>query len=170
MGRAPCEYSQRCTRARARGGQAISASRQQNSGRHEQPVGHCFQPVRGFAWACMAQRARNTSPWLLANFRDFETPDHVPRISARAPTCAVVFRRAPCVPRSREHEERPAAGRAKNADAKKNTLTHGNTRGLRRGGLTTGGLTTAFGSTHARNGARCRKIEPISATVLPGCA
>ena len=30
--------------------------------------------------------------------------------------------RAPCVPRSREHEERPAAGRQKNAQGPKNTL------------------------------------------------
>ena len=52
---------------------------------------------------------------------EFEPPDHVPRTSARAHTCAVVFRRAPCVPRSREHDERPAAGRGKNADVPKKT-------------------------------------------------
>ena len=47
---------------------------------------------------------------------DFEPPEHVPRTSARAHTCAVVFARAPCMPRSRENEKRPAAGREKNAD------------------------------------------------------
>ena len=29
-------------------------------------VGHYFYPVRGFAWAWMALRARNYSPWGLA--------------------------------------------------------------------------------------------------------
>ena len=50
-------------------------------------------------------RARNASPWLLAIFRDFEPTDHVPRSSARAHCCAVVFGRgslrAP-EPRARE--------------------------------------------------------------------
>ena len=54
---------------------------------------------------------------------DFEPPEHMPRTSARARTRAVVFGRAPCVPRSREHEKRPAAGRTKqNADVQKKTL------------------------------------------------
>ena len=78
----------------------------------------------GFAWAWMALRARNAPPWLLANFRDFEPPEHVTRISARAHTCALVFGRAPCVPRSREHGKRLAAGREKNADVQKKTHLH----------------------------------------------
>ena len=45
---------------------------------------------------------------------DLEPPEHVPRTSARAYTCAVVFGRAPCVPRSGEYEKRPAAGKEKN--------------------------------------------------------
>ena len=51
--------------------------------------------------------------------RDFESLEHVPRTSARVHTCAVVFGRAPCVPLSREHEKRPAAGREKNAKVPK---------------------------------------------------
>ena len=47
---------------------------------------------------------------------DFESLEHVPRTSARAYTCAVVLGWAPYVPRSQEHEKRPAAGREKNAD------------------------------------------------------
>ena len=43
----------------------------------------------------------------------FEPPEHVPRTLARAQTCDVVSGRAPCVPRSREHEKRLAAGREK---------------------------------------------------------
>ena len=113
--------STRCTRARARGGQAICASRQQNSERHAQPVRFFLNPVRGFASAWMALRARNASPWLLANFRDFDPPEHVPRTSARARTCAVVFGRAPCSPRSREHEKDPGRKRKKCPCAKKNT-------------------------------------------------
>ena len=38
-------------------------------------------------------------------------PEHVPRTSARAHTCALVFGRASCVPRSREHGGKPVAGR-----------------------------------------------------------
>ena len=47
------------------------------------------------------------------------SPEHVIRTSARVHICAVVFGGAPCVPRSREHENRPAAGRQKNADVQK---------------------------------------------------
>ena len=79
------------------------------------------QPLRGFAWAWMALHARNASPWLHANFLDFEPPEQVSRTSARAHTCAVLSVRAPCAPRSREHEKRSASGRAKNADVQKKT-------------------------------------------------
>ena len=47
---------------------------------------------------------------------DFEPPDHVPRASAMAETCAVVFGRAPCVPQRRQNEKNHAAGKEKNAD------------------------------------------------------
>ena len=53
---------------------------------------------------------------------DFEPPEHVPRTSTRAHTCAVGFGRAPCVSRSREHEKRPAAGRKKGRCAKSTHL------------------------------------------------
>ena len=85
------EHEGTSTRARARGGQAISASRQQNSQRRAQPVGHFLYPVRGFAWAWMALRARNASPWLLANVRDFEPQStcHGPRPGPTlAPWCS----------------------------------------------------------------------------------
>ena len=67
-------------------------------------------------WVCMGLdgttvRARNASSCLLANFRDFEPREHVRRTLARDHTCAVVFGRAPCVPRSREQEKRPASRR-----------------------------------------------------------
>ena len=58
----------------------------------------------------MALCARNASLWLLATLN---TQKNLPRTSARAHTCALVFGRAPCVPRSREHEKRHAAGREK---------------------------------------------------------
>ena len=53
---------------------------------------------------------------------DFELPEHVPRASVRAHTCAVVFGWAACAPRSREHEKRPAAGTEKKPMCTKNTL------------------------------------------------
>ena len=59
---------------------------------------------------------RKRIPWLFASLRHFEPPEHVPRTSARAHTCTAVFTRASCVARNREHENRPAGGRAKNAD------------------------------------------------------
>ena len=60
---------------------------------------------------------------------DFEPPEHMPRTSARAPFFAALFRRAPCVPRSREHEKIPGAGRGRNADVQKNTFIHSNISG-----------------------------------------
>ena len=80
--------------------------------------------VCGLACAWMALRARNASPRLVAIFRDFESPEHVPRTSARAHTCAVVYGRAFCLPRNRKHEKRPAAGRGKNGDVQKQTLLY----------------------------------------------
>ena len=53
---------------------------------------------------------------------DFEPPEHAPRTSAGAHTCAVVFGWAPGV-WSREHEKRPAARREKNI-AKNVHLVH----------------------------------------------
>ena len=83
------------TRARPRGGQVISVSRRQNSQGHAKPFTRrtYSKPVRGFSWAWMALCARNASPWLLANFRDFEPPEHVPQTSTRVQTCAVDFGR-----------------------------------------------------------------------------
>ena len=72
-------------------------------------------------WVCMGLDGSTCSESLPLGTCDFGPPEHVPRTSARAHTCAVVFRRAPCVPRSREHEKRPAAGREKNAKVPKKT-------------------------------------------------
>ena len=65
----------------------------------------------GVAWAWWGQAGRKAIPWLLARFRDFERPEHAPLTPAGTQTCTVVYRRVPCVPRSREREKRPAAGR-----------------------------------------------------------
>ena len=54
---------------------------------------------------------------------DFEPPEHVPRTSARAHTCAVVFGRPPCVPRSREHEQIALPEEKKVLMCKKNVYT-----------------------------------------------
>ena len=52
-------------------------------------------------------------PWLLARFCDFERPEHAPWSPGGTHTCAVVYRRAPCVPRGQEREKRPATGKEK---------------------------------------------------------
>ena len=81
----------------------------------------------GFPWAWLALGGRKRVPWLLATFRDFESPEYVPRTSARAHMCTAVFMRAPCVPRNREHEKRSAGERAKNAYVQKKVhLVHSN--------------------------------------------
>ena len=76
----------------------------------------------GFPWAWLALGGRKRVPWLLATFRDFESPEYVPRTSARAHMCTAVFMRAPCVPRNREHEKRSAGERAKNAYVQKKSI------------------------------------------------
>ena len=73
-------------------------------------------------WVCMGLDGSMCSECLSVVTCDFEPPKHVPRTSARAHTCVVVFGRALCVPRSREHEERPAAGRDKNIDVQKTSI------------------------------------------------
>ena len=62
----------------------ISASRQQNA---MCEICRTFFQLCGFACAWTSLRARNVSPWFLANFRHFEPHEHVPRTSARAPWC-----------------------------------------------------------------------------------
>ena len=61
----------------------------------------------GFQRAWSAVTRRKAIPWLLARCRDFERPEHVPRRPPGTHTCTVVYRRVPCVPRSRR-EKRPA--------------------------------------------------------------
>ena len=53
-------------------------------------------------WA--ARRCGTQSGEKRAGSRDFESPDHTPRSPAGAQPCAVVYTRAPCVPRSRERD------------------------------------------------------------------
>ena len=61
--------------------------------------------ILGFAWAWLALAGRKALPRLVARFRNFERPEHAPRIPAGTHTCAVVYRRPPCVPCSREREK-----------------------------------------------------------------
>ena len=62
--------------------------------------------ISGVAWAWLALDGRKAIPWLLTRFRDFERPEHTPRSPAGTHTCTVVYRRVPCVPRSREREKK----------------------------------------------------------------
>ena len=78
-------------------------------------------------WVCFGMVGSTCSECLPVVTCDFEPPEHVPRISARAHICAVVLGRAPCVLWSREHQKRPAAGREKMPMCK-NTFIHSNTR------------------------------------------
>ena len=93
------------TRVRARGGQAISASYQselssaeRHSSDHVGLYAHdrfCMAAAR----RCQVVLSRNVSIWVLAKVRRFKDPEHAPRTSAEARTCAVVYTRVPCVPR-----------------------------------------------------------------------
>ena len=49
---------------------------------------------------------------------NFESPDHVSRFSARAYPCAVVFGRAPSVPRSLEHRKKPYGRKIKKVNVR----------------------------------------------------
>ena len=69
-------------------------------------------------WVCMGLGSSTCSECLPVITCDFEPPEHVPRTSAKAHTCAAVFGRAPCVPRSREHKD-PGPEEKKNADVQK---------------------------------------------------
>ena len=60
----------------------------------------------------------------LSMFRNFQPPEHVLRTSARAHTGVVVNGWIPCVPRSREHEERPATARERMPMCKKTAHLH----------------------------------------------
>ena len=117
--------STRCTRAQARG--ALEHEHSSTSTRW--PGNQCEPSGKRHAkldrlffktmWVCVRLDGSMCSECLpvVASFRDSVPPEHGPRTSAGAHTCAVVYGRAPCVPRSREHENRAAAGREKNAYA-----------------------------------------------------
>ena len=83
------------------------------------PIDSKFEKMFGVSMGLGGCGGRQRIPWLLASFLNFEPAEHVPRTSARAHTCTAVFMRAPYVRRNREHDERPAGGRAKNADMQK---------------------------------------------------
>ena len=52
----------------------------------------------------------------------FETPEHVPRTTAQGLHLDAGSGQAPCVPRSREHEERPVAVTGKSTEGQNNTF------------------------------------------------
>ena len=70
-------------------------------------------------WVCVRLDGCTCSECLPVMTCEFEPPERAPRTSTRAHTCAVVFGRAPCVPRSQEHEKRIAARREINAEVQK---------------------------------------------------
>ena len=81
----------------------------------------------GFPLYCSALAPRKAIPWFIARSRDFERPGHAPRSPAGTQTCAVAYRRAPCVPRSGEREKRPTGAVEKRANVEnKSTLVHRN--------------------------------------------
>ena len=81
----------------------------------------------GFRLSCSALAPRKAIPWLLAGSCDFERPKHATRSLLGTKTCAVVYRRPPCVARRREREKRPTgAGEKRVHVEKKNALVHSN--------------------------------------------
>ena len=120
--------STRCTQARAQDGQAISASRQQNSERHARPVGHFFQVyvfcVKSGWLYVLGMPPRGYLPFF-ATLKP-QSKCHVPR---PGPALAAFVRAGSCVPRCRENEERPTGAGEKRGNANSNTCVHSNTRG-----------------------------------------
>ena len=66
-------------------------------------------------WVCMGLDGSTCSELFPVGTCHFEPPEQ---------PCAVMSGRAPCVPLSREHEERPATGREKMSKCQKNTFVH----------------------------------------------
>ena len=80
----------------------------------------------GFPVSCSALPPWKATPRLLARFHDFKRPEHAPRSPPGTQSCAVVYRWAPSVPRSRERVKRPKGGGVKRAKVqKKIALVHG---------------------------------------------
>ena len=121
--------STRCTRVRAR-----AFEHKRDVGRQSvRAVSRILNDMRNWSdifvtctWVCMGLDGSTCSEYLPVVTCDFEPPEHVPWTSVRAHTCAMVFGRATCVPRSREHEKRHAAGRKKMTMCKNNTFIHDN--------------------------------------------
>ena len=67
----------------------------------------------GFSIVLRGPGSAESDPVIRASSLDFERPERESRSPAGAQTCAVVYRRTPFVPRSREREKRPAARREK---------------------------------------------------------
>ena len=95
-----------------RGGRTSSARRQHNSDKHVHPVGRSFHLYVGLhapGWLYVLGMPPRTDVPLL-------TPRARATDLGQGPNLRMGSGRASCVPRSREHEERSAAGRAKNAE------------------------------------------------------
>ena len=147
------------TRAQARGGQAISDSRQENSERHAQPVGYLFAPyvgLHGPGWLyVLGMPPRGYLPFF-ATLKP-QSKCHVPR---PGPALAAFVRAGSCVPRCRENEERPTGAGEKRGNANSNTCVHSNTRGS-----SPRWADARLSSAHARNYlGGCRQIEAVNAT------
>lgn len=78
----------------------------------------------GFPSSCFALAGRNTSPCILAKIRNFKGPEYALRTLAGAHICAAVYRRPPCLPRSRKRERRLAARTEKVCAPQKKTVFH----------------------------------------------
>ena len=78
----------------------------------------------GFSIVLLGSSSAESTSLLLAGFRDFERPEHASRSAPGTQTCAVVYRRAPCVPRSREREKRPSAVREKFCIPQKKSISY----------------------------------------------
>ena len=73
-----------------------------------------FNLLNMYVWICMGLDGSTCSESLPEGTCHFEPPEHVPRTSG--PNLSMGSGRAPDVPRSREHEERPPAKREKNVE------------------------------------------------------
>ena len=128
-----------CTRARARAFQHKREVGRQSVRSGNKILNDLRNPSDIFltyTWICMGldssmgldgsmgQDGSTCSECLLVVTFDLGPPEHAPRASAKALTCAVVFGRASFVPRRREHEKRPAAAREQMSMCKKDTFIH----------------------------------------------
>ena len=77
------------------------------------------QRTCGFSVVFLGSSSAENNPVIICQISRLERPEHAPRSPPGPQTCAVVYRRAPCVPRIRERQKRPTGAGEEHANPPK---------------------------------------------------